>query len=92
MTLQPEPDVQLAGIIGASVSDVSAKVASILQVFEIPQISPKSTSVLLSDRDIYRYFMRTVPPDSFQAAVMVDICRKFNWTYVLTVNSAGKLE
>jgi ABC-type branched-subunit amino acid transport system substrate-binding protein len=92
MTLQPEPDVQLAGIIGASVSDVSAKVASILQVFEIPQISPKSTSVLLSDRDLYRYFMRTVPPDSFQTAAMVDICRKFNWTYVLTVNSAGRLD
>ena len=91
MTLQPEPDVQLAGIIGPSVSDVSAKVASILQVFEIPQISPKSTSVLLNDRDLYRYFMRTVPPDSFQTAAMVDICRKFNWTYVLTVNSAGRL-
>lgn len=90
MTLQPDPDVQLAGIVGASVSDVSAKVASILQVFEIPQISFKSTSVLLSDRDIYSYFLRTVPPDSFQAAAMVDICMKFNWTYVLTINSAGK--
>ncbi len=90
MTLQPEPGVQLAGILGASVSDVSAKVANILQVFEIPQISFQSTSVLLSDRDLYRYFMRTVPPDSFQAAAMVDICLKFNWTYVLTVNSAGK--
>ncbi|XP_028390970.1 metabotropic glutamate receptor 3-like [Dendronephthya gigantea] len=89
MTLQPDPENQLAGIIGASVSDVSAKVASILQVFEIPQISYKSTSVLLSDRDIYSYFMRTVPPDSFQAASMVDICLKFNWTYVLTINSAG---
>lgn len=90
MSLQPEPDVQLAGVIGASVSDVSAKVAGILQVFEIPQISFKSTSVLLSDRDLYKYFMRTVPPDTFQAAAMVDICLKFNWTYVLTVNSEGK--
>ena len=92
MTLQQETEVQLAGVIGASVSDVSAKVASILQVFEIPQISFKSTSVLLSDRDLYKYFMRTVPPDSFQAAAMVDICLKFNWTYVLTVNSEGKLK
>ena len=92
MTLQPELDLQLAGVIGASVSDVSAKVASILQVFEIPQISPFSTSVLLSDRDLYKYFMRTVPPDSFQAAAMVDICLKYNWTYVLTINSAGGLK
>lgn len=90
MTLLPKPHVQLAGVIGASVSDVSAKVASILQVFEIPQISFKSTSPLLSDRDLYKYFMRTVPSDTFQAAVMVDICRKLNWTYVLTINSAGK--
>ena len=91
MTLMPKQDVQLAGVIGASVSDVSAKIASILQVFEIPQISFKSTSILLSDKDLYKYFMRTVPPDSFQAAAMVDICLKLNWTYVMTVSSAGIL-
>ena len=89
MTLQPESGVQLAGVVGAAVSDVSAKVASILQVFQIPQISFQSTSVTLSDRDIYSYFMRTVPPDSFQAEAMVDICLRFNWTYVMTVNSEG---
>ena len=91
MTLQPESGVQLAGVVGASVSDVSAKVASILQVFQIPQISFQSTSVKLSDRDIYSYFMRTVPPDSFQAEAMVDICLRFNWTYVMTVNSEGRV-
>lgn len=91
MTLLPETDTQLAGIVGATVSDVSAKVASILQVFDIPQISHGSTSVLLSDKDIYSYFLRTVPPDSFQAQAMVDLCLRFGWTYVITINSEGTM-
>ena len=89
MTIVRKTRVQLAGVVGAAVSDVSAKVASILQVFEIPQISHASTSVSLSEKDMYSYFLRTVPPDSFQAKAMVDICIKFGWTYVLTVNSEG---
>lgn len=89
MTIEEGNSAQLAGVVGAAVSDVSAKVASILQVFEIPQISHFSTSVLLSDRDIYSYFLRTVPPDTFQAQAMIDITLKFGWTYVLTVSSEG---
>ena len=89
MTIVRKSRAQLAGVVGAAISDVSAKVASILQVFEIPQISHGSTSVTLSERDIYSYFLRTVPPDSFQAKAMVDICLRYGWTYVLTVNSEG---
>ena len=89
MTIVRKTRAQLAGVVGASISDVSAKVASILQVFEIPQISYGSTSVSLSEKDIYSYFLRTVPPDSFQAKALVDICLKFGWTYVLTVYSEG---
>ena len=89
MTIVRKTPAQLAGVVGASISDVSAEVASILQVFQIPQISYSSTSVSLSEKDLYSYFLRTVPPDSFQAKAMVDICIKFGWTYVLTVNSEG---
>ena len=89
MTIVRKTREQLAGVVGAAISDVSAKVASILQVFQIPQISYASTSVSLSEKDIYNSFLRTVPPDSFQAKAMVDICLKFGWTYVLTVNSEG---
>jgi metabotropic glutamate receptor 2/3 len=87
---QDSKDGQLAGVVGALTSGVSAVVANFLRVFEIPQISYASTSATLSNKDIYKYFLRTVPPDSFQARAMVDIIKKFGWTYISTVNSHGE--
>ena len=81
---------RLAGVVGAFISGVSLVVANFLRVFEIPQISYASTSETLSNKDIYSYFLRTVPPDSFQARAMVDIVKKFGWSYISTVNSHGE--
>ncbi|XP_028391281.1 metabotropic glutamate receptor 7-like [Dendronephthya gigantea] len=81
---------QLAGVVGALTSEVSLVVANFLRVFEIPQISYASTSEVLSNKDIYSYFLRTVPPDSFQVRAMIDIIKKFGWTYISTVNSPGE--
>lgn len=33
----------------------------------------------------HRTFLRTIPPDNFQARAMVDIVKKFGWSYVATV-------
>jgi ABC-type branched-subunit amino acid transport system substrate-binding protein len=87
---QDSKEGQLAGVVGALASGVSVVVANFLRVFEIPQISYASTSETLSNKDIYSYFLRTVPPDSFQARAMVDIIKKFGWTYISTVNSNGE--
>ena len=46
----------LAGVIGPFVSDVSIAVANLLRVFEIPQISYGSTSVDLSNKELYSNF------------------------------------
>ena len=89
MTLVKNTKSQLAGVVGASSSEVSKTVANFLRVFEIPQISYDSTSISLSNKDIYSYFLRTVPPDSFQAQAMVDLCKEFGWNYVSTVNAHG---
>lgn len=80
----------IAGVIGGSYSSVSIQVANLLRLFKIPQISYASTSATLSDKKRYDYFVRTVPPDNFQAKAMVDIVLKFNWTYVSTVASEGE--
>lgn len=80
----------IAGVIGGSYSSVSKQVANLLRLFKIPQISYASTSATLSDKNRYDYFVRTVPPDNFQAQAMVDIVLKFNWTYVSTVASEGE--
>lgn len=80
----------VAGVIGGSYSTVSIQVANLLRLFRIPQISYASTSAQLSDKSRYEYFVRTVPPDTFQALAMVDIVQHFNWTYVSTVASEGE--
>ena len=47
-----------------------------LQVAEIPPVSPSATS---------DEFFRTVPPDRWQAKVMADIIVRFKWIYVAAV-------
>ncbi len=76
-----------SGIIGAAASRVSVPVASLVRLFQIPQISYASSSAILSNRDRYEYFFRTIPPDDQQARAMLDILLNFNWTYVSTVYS-----
>ena len=84
-----DQDAPLAGVIGPFVSDVSIAVANLLRVFDIPQISYGSTSADLSNKEIFSYFFRTVPPDSFQAHALVDVIKEYNWDYIFTINSHG---
>lgn len=80
---------KITGLIGGSYSEVSQKVASLLRLFHVPQVSPASTASSLGDKTRYDLFARTVPPDTLQAHVMVDIIQHFNWTYVSLVTSEG---
>ena len=82
-------DERLAGIIGPFVSGNSKIVGSFLRVFEIPQISYASLSVELSNKDIYNYFFRTVPPDSFFAEALAQLLEKMGWSYVSLIYSEG---
>ena len=74
-------------VIGAIYSSVSIPVASVFRLFNMPQISFASTSPLLSNRDLYPYFYRTVPPDNYQAQAMIDLIVSFGWDYVSTIYS-----
>lgn len=80
----------LSGVIGPFRSDVSVAVANLLRVFNIPQVSYGSTTPVLSDKDLYGYFLRTVPSNSYQGKAMVDVVRHFGWSYVMTVYSPGQ--
>ncbi|XP_046839064.1 extracellular calcium-sensing receptor-like [Xenia sp. Carnegie-2017] len=72
-------------LIGGARSEISQRVNAIAGVSSLPQISYSSTSVSLSNKEAYRTFMRTIPPDNYQARAMVDILKHFNWSYVATV-------
>lgn len=79
----------LAGVVGAAASAVSIQVANLLRLFQLPQISYASTTPDLSDKAKYDFFVRTVPPDNYQARAMVDVVRGLKWTSVFAVSSEG---
>ena len=91
MTLQPSTinNSEFAGVIGAFKSGNSVIVGNFLRVFRIPQISYGSLSVKLSNKNIFDYFFRTVPPDSFFAAALAKLLLRMDWTYVSIVYSTG---
>lgn len=80
-----EPPV--IGLVGAASSSVSIPVAGLGRLFSAPQISFASTSDILSDRDRYTYFYRTIPSDSLEVQALVDLIVQFGWTYISTISS-----
>nr|XP_005996304.1 PREDICTED: metabotropic glutamate receptor 5 [Latimeria chalumnae] len=79
----------IVGVIGPGSSSVAIQVQNLLQLFNIPQIAYSATSMDLSDKTLFKYFMRVVPSDAQQARAMVDIVKRYNWTYVSTVHTEG---
>ena len=74
-------------VVGAASSRVSVPVAGLTRLFRVPQVSYASSSALLSDRNRYEYFYRTISPDDLQARVMVDVLLHYNWSYVSIIFS-----
>lgn len=74
----------IAAMVGPYGSRNSLQVAGLLQVVNIPAISPSATSEELS-WSFYRTFLRTVPPDNFQARAMADLIDYFKWKYVAVI-------
>ena len=72
----------LVGVVGGSSSAISSAISNLLSTDYIPQISYGSTSTALSNRKLYRSFMRTIPSDVYQAAAIAEILDYFKWTYV----------
>ncbi|KAM9172068.1 metabotropic glutamate receptor 5 isoform 1-T1 [Pangshura tecta] len=79
----------IVGVIGPGSSSVAIQVQNLLQLFNIPQIAYSATSMDLSDKTLFKYFMRVVPSDAKQARAMVDIVKRYNWTYVSAVHTEG---
>ncbi|XP_054653377.1 metabotropic glutamate receptor 1b [Dunckerocampus dactyliophorus] len=87
---QPPPTKKpIAGVIGPGSSSVAIQVQNLLQLFNIPQIAYSATSIDLSDKTLFKYFLRVVPSDTLQARALVDIVKRYNWTYVSAVHTEG---
>ncbi|XP_069072188.1 extracellular calcium-sensing receptor-like [Pleurodeles waltl] len=72
----------LAGIVGDAGSSSSILMARVLGVYRQPQISYFSTIPLLSDRNQFPSFFRTIPSDDVQFRGLAQLALQFHWTWV----------
>ncbi|XP_077577583.1 G-protein coupled receptor family C group 6 member A [Stigmatopora nigra] len=82
-------DPPIVTILGAAFSEMSIVTARQLALDMIPQISYSSTAVILSDKQRFPSFLRTVPNDKHQTAAMVRLIQLHGWNWVGIVISDG---
>ncbi|XP_066587920.1 metabotropic glutamate receptor 3-like isoform X1 [Prorops nasuta] len=78
---------KVVAVLAAQSSSVTLQVASMLRLFSVPQVSYMATTPLLSSKERFPHFFRTVPSDVNQAHAMLEILKQFEWTYVSVVYS-----
>lgn len=62
-------------------------VASILQRFGVPSVTPGATSPILDDKSKFTTFFRTIPSDSLIAEAMAKLSSKLGFNYIITLNA-----
>ena len=70
------------GIVGPANTTVSHFVAPLVGSYQISVISYASSDATLSNKDLYEYFLRTIPSDNLQVNAMVDLVSYYSWEYV----------
>ncbi|XP_072025418.1 metabotropic glutamate receptor 7-like [Amphiura filiformis] len=75
------------GIVGPDSSIHSILVGSMCDLKEIPLISYGATYKELSDKTIYEYFSRSIPPQHNEALAISDLISHFGWKYVSIIYS-----
>ncbi|XP_047450510.1 extracellular calcium-sensing receptor-like [Mugil cephalus] len=70
------------GIVGDSYSTFSIAMSNVLGLFKMPIVSYFATCSCLSDRQRFPSFFRTIPSDAFQVSAMIQILKRFGWTWV----------
>ncbi|XP_074496736.1 extracellular calcium-sensing receptor-like [Sebastes fasciatus] len=69
------------GIVGESSSRRSIAISAVLGLYRVPMVSYFATCSCLSDRQKFPSFFRTIPSDAFQVRAMIQIIRRFGWTW-----------
>ncbi|XP_041851449.1 extracellular calcium-sensing receptor-like [Melanotaenia boesemani] len=69
------------GIVGDPFSTFSIATSDVIGLFRLPLVSYFATCSCLSDRQRFPSFSRTIPSDSFQVHAMIQILKRFGWTW-----------
>ncbi|KAJ8290914.1 hypothetical protein GJAV_G00019140 [Gymnothorax javanicus] len=83
----PQP---IMAVVGAAHSEVSIAVARQLNLKLIPQISYESTAIILSNKNRFPAFLRTVPSDEHQTKAMVKLLSINRWNWVGMITTDGE--
>ena len=81
------PSPPVVGVVGPYSSSVALQVSNLLGLFKVPHVSYGATSPLLSDKNRFKYFVRTVPSDVVRAQALVDLLLQNGTKYVSVVYS-----
>lgn len=68
----------IAGLIGGYHSAITMPINTVMGALSTPQVSWGSTSPALSNKAVYPFFKRTIPPDSLQALAIAQWLIDFN--------------
>ncbi|XP_061074748.1 taste receptor type 1 member 3 [Conger conger] len=82
-----EYSTRVMAVIGPQTSDMTSVIGKLLGFFLMPLISYGATSEKFSDKRLYPSFLRTVPSDKRQAEAIIQLLKRFNWTWVAMVGS-----
>ena len=79
-----EDTYPLLGIVGPAATSVTLTVASIFDL-QVPLVGYASSYPALSNKHLYKSFLRTIPSDSLQSKAMADLVSFFKWEYVSVI-------
>ncbi|KAM8769831.1 extracellular calcium-sensing receptor-like [Acanthopagrus schlegelii] len=69
------------GIVGDPFSAHSTAISPVLGLYRVPMVSYLATCSCLSDRQKYPSFFRTIPSDAFQVKAIIQILKRFGWSW-----------
>ena len=82
--LAEETYYPLVGIVGPAATSVSLTIASVTDL-HVPLVGYASSNAALSNKHLYKYFLRTIPSDTLQSNAMIDLVLLFEWEYVSVI-------
>ena len=82
------PHYDVVGVVGPTTSSKSALVSPLFSQHKIPHLT-FATSADFSNKEVYKYFSRILPPDQYQAKAIMDLIDRYNWTYMSLVYIEG---
>ncbi|XP_007897878.2 G-protein coupled receptor family C group 6 member A-like [Callorhinchus milii] len=72
-------------VVGSTFSEVSIAVARILNRYLMPQVAYAASAKLLSNKNRFASFLRTVPSDIHQTQALAELVKKFNWNWIAVI-------